>query len=53
MAIVGSETLLVGHALENDLRALRLTHARIVDTGTLFPHPRGLPYKTKLKVCVN
>ncbi|MEW5319660.1 MAG: hypothetical protein WDW38_010802 [Sanguina aurantia] len=50
MAIVGSETLLVGHALENDLRALRLTHARIVDTGTLFPHPRGLPYKTKLKI---
>ncbi len=30
----------VGHALENDLAALRLVHTRVIDTGHLFPHPK-------------
>lgn len=33
----------VGHALENDLAALRLVHTRVIDTGHLFPHPRVCP----------
>ena len=44
------ETLLIGHSLENDLRALRLLHRRAVDTALLFAHPRGPPFKPALRV---
>ncbi len=47
---VSAETLLVGHALENDLRALRTCHARILDSALLFPHPKGAPHRSALKV---
>jgi RNA exonuclease 1 len=30
----------VGHALENDLSALRMLHANVIDTAMLYPHPR-------------
>ena len=43
------ETILVGHSLESDLKALQLTHPLIVDTSILFPHPRGAPLKSSLK----
>lgn len=32
--------LQVGHALENDLAALRVLHARCIDTAALYPHPK-------------
>lgn len=48
-SLAGARTLLVGHALDNDLRALRLLHGRVVDTAALFPHARGLPYRRPLK----
>ena len=47
---VSAETLLVGHALENDLRALRTCHARVLDSALLFPHPKGAPHRSALKV---
>ena len=37
---VGPETLLVGHTLENDLKALRMVHPCCVDTALLFPNPK-------------
>ena len=43
------ETPLIGHALENDLNAVRIIHPSIVDTVLLFPHPRGLPVRFGLK----
>lgn len=43
------DTILIGHALDNDLRALRLVHQRVVDTAALFPHARGLPYRRALR----
>ena len=43
------ETPLIGHALENDLNAIRIIHPSIVDTVLLFPHPRGLPIRFGLK----
>lgn len=49
LELVHAETVLVGHALENDLRALRLLHACVVDTGVLYPHPAGPPYRTALR----
>ncbi|KAK9835492.1 hypothetical protein WJX74_001422 [Apatococcus lobatus] len=47
---VQAETLLVGHGLENDLAALKMTHARNIDTSIIFPHPRGPPFKPALRV---
>lgn len=43
------DTVLVGHSLTSDLRALRLVHLRVADTAILFPHQRGFPFKTSLK----
>lgn len=47
---IGADTILIGHALDNDLRALRLVHRRVVDTAALFPHDRGPPYRRALRV---
>ena len=40
LGIVHAETILVGHALENDLKALKIVHSRCIDTGALYPHPK-------------
>jgi RNA exonuclease 1 len=47
--LIGADTILIGHALDNDLRALRLVHRRAVDTAVLFPHHRGPPYRRALR----
>ncbi|CAD5209646.1 unnamed protein product [Bursaphelenchus okinawaensis] len=47
--IINSETVLIGHSLESDLRALRLVHRKVVDTAIIFPHRLGPPYKRALK----
>lgn len=47
--IINSQTILIGHSLENDLKALKIVHERVIDTAVLFPHRRGLPYKRSLK----
>ena len=41
-------SVLIGHALENDLNVLRICHEFIVDTCILFPHSRGFPVRNKL-----
>ncbi|TKY89838.1 hypothetical protein EX895_001135 [Sporisorium graminicola] len=46
---VGENTVLVGHGLENDLRAIRLVHHKVVDTVMLYPHARGFPFRTSLR----
>lgn len=43
------DTILVGHSLESDLRAMKFIHSTVVDTSIVFPHPRGPPYKRALK----
>jgi RNA exonuclease 1 len=50
--LMDSETIIVGHGLENDLRVLRLHHEAVVDTVALFPHPRGLPIRNSLRYLV-
>lgn len=35
---VDQATYIVGHGLESDLRAMRLSHERIIDTAVLFHH---------------
>lgn len=49
LSLFSSRTLLVGHSLDSDLRALRLVHDYVVDTAAVFPHRRGLPYKRALR----
>ena len=34
--IMDSETILIGHGLENDMNAMRLIHENIIDTSILF-----------------
>ena len=41
-------TILLGHSLESDLRALQLSHPRCIDTALIFHHPRGRPLRPGL-----
>ncbi|WVQ96989.1 hypothetical protein IAU59_004098 [Kwoniella sp. CBS 9459] len=46
---IGPDTIIVGHGLENDLRALRLLHDRVIDTAVVFPHDKGPPFRRALR----
>ncbi|CAD1475827.1 unnamed protein product [Heterotrigona itama] len=48
-SFIHAETILVGHALENDLRALRMLHTTVVDTCVVYPHYLGYPFRSSLK----
>ncbi|CAO2834274.1 unnamed protein product [Amaranthus hypochondriacus] len=50
LKIVYKETILIGHSLENDLLALKVSHDLVIDTAVLYKHPRGGSYKTALRV---
>ncbi|PNY24831.1 exonuclease [Tolypocladium capitatum] len=49
LKILHPRTILVGHSLESDTKAMQLSHPFIVDTSLLYPHPRGPPLKSSLK----
>ncbi|XP_064459195.1 exonuclease GOR-like isoform X1 [Ornithodoros turicata] len=53
LRLFSASTVLVGHGLENDLRALKLLHSTVVDTAVVFPHHRGLPYRRSLRSLVS
>lgn len=36
--LCNSETILVGHSLESDMKALKIVHSCVIDTSVLFPH---------------
>ncbi|XP_038881526.1 small RNA degrading nuclease 3-like isoform X2 [Benincasa hispida] len=38
-------TILVGHSLNNDLRALKLDHSRVIDTSFIFKYSNGSIYR--------
>ncbi len=40
-SIVGANDIMIGHSLENDLRALCLVHEKVVDTAMLFRTESG------------
>ncbi|KAI1701252.1 small RNA degrading nuclease 5 [Ditylenchus destructor] len=46
---VNSKTILIGHSLENDLRALRVVHEKVVDTALVWRHSRGSNVKWSLR----
>lgn len=47
---VNHNVILVGHSLENDLKALKITHPYVGDTSLLYDHWRGPPFKPALRV---
>ncbi len=49
MRLISPATILVGHSLDCDLKALKLIHMNVIDTAALFPHPKGVPFKLSLK----
>ncbi|CAN6686579.1 unnamed protein product [Malus baccata var. baccata] len=49
LKLVHKETVLVGHSLENDLLALKISHNLVIDTAVLYKYPRGRSYKSKLR----
>jgi RNA exonuclease 1 len=49
MCLINPDTILVGHGLGNDLRALRIIHNTVVDTSIIFLDERKLPYRRSLK----
>nr|CAB3463279.1 unnamed protein product [Digitaria exilis] len=50
VGLVYKETILVGHSLENDLTALRISHGLIIDTAVLYKYNRGARCKIALRV---
>ncbi|XP_077548353.1 exonuclease GOR-like [Haemaphysalis longicornis] len=52
LRLSNASTVLVGQALENDLRVLRLVHHRVVETAVVFPHLRGLRHRRSLRSLV-
>lgn len=53
MSMFHSKTILVGHSLDSDLKALKLIHNVVIDTSVLFPHKMGPPKKRALKtLCI-
>ncbi|KOB69949.1 putative transcription elongation factor B polypeptide 3 binding protein 1 isoform 1 [Operophtera brumata] len=49
LAMFSSKTILVGHSLESDFKALKLIHDTVIDTSVLFPHKMGPPFKRALR----
>jgi RNA exonuclease 1 len=49
LKLITPRTILAGHSLESDLRALKLTHPFLVDTALIYPHPIGPPLRSSLK----
>lgn len=47
---VDHNVILVGHGLENDLRALQIAHPYCVDTSLLYDSHRGPPYRPSLRI---
>ncbi|XP_003424434.1 RNA exonuclease 1 homolog [Nasonia vitripennis] len=49
LSMFSSKTILIGHSLESDFKALKLLHNTVVDTSVMFPHKNGPPFKRALK----
>jgi RNA exonuclease 1 len=49
VAMMTPSTILVGHGLENDLKALRLIHMKVSDSALIYRHHKGLPFRYGLR----
>lgn len=44
LSLIQATDLIVGHSLENDLKALRIIHCNVVDTSVIFRGGNGRKY---------
>lgn len=49
LKIFDKDSILIGHSLECDLKALKMVHYNVVDTSVIYPHDKGPRYKWSLK----
>lgn len=49
LKIFDEDSILIGHSLECDLKALKIVHYNVVDTSVVYPHKKGPQYKWSLK----
>lgn len=49
LSFVHNNSILVGHALQNDLRALRIIHPNVIDTSIAYLNWSGAPKRHSLK----
>nr|CAD7442451.1 unnamed protein product [Timema bartmani] len=49
LGLFSNKTILVGHSLDSDFKALKIVHNTVVDTSVMFPHRMGPPFKRSLK----
>lgn len=49
LKFIDADTILIGHALENDLRVLKMIHDNVIDTSVCFPHYNGPGFKHSLR----
>jgi DNA polymerase III epsilon subunit-like protein len=47
LAMIDEDDIIVGHSLENDLRALRLIHDKVIDTSVIFRGANGRKFSLK------
>lgn len=53
LSMFNSKSILIGHSLESDFKALKLIHDMVIDTSILYPHKMGPPKKRALKtLCI-
>jgi len=53
LTLVSSDTILIGHSLESDLKVMRIQHDKVIDTSLLYPHPIGKKIKYGLKTLIS
>ena len=41
------DTILIGHSLENDLRAMKLVHKKVIDSSVVYMRKNGTKFKLK------
>ena len=49
LKLFNKDTILIGHSLDSDFKALKLIHKTVVDTSVVFPHKMGPPFKRALR----
>lgn len=49
LTFFNDQTILIGHSLDSDFKALKIIHETVIDTSQVFPHKKGLPYKRALR----
>ena len=49
LKFLNKDSILIGHSLDSDFKALKLIHKTVIDTSVVFPHKMGPPLKRALR----